>query len=108
MKTLTLVRHAKSSWKDRTLRDRDRPLNKRGSRDPFTPPPPGAVINLQGFLVFQGDDPFARVDVGRRFIADAHTLTGYLGVAELLLCDVPLTGDDEVAEGARMSGPQQS
>ena len=33
MKTLTLVRHAKSSWKDRTLRDRDRPLNKRGKRD---------------------------------------------------------------------------
>ena len=33
MKTLTLVRHAKSSWKDRMLRDRDRPLNKRGKRD---------------------------------------------------------------------------
>ncbi len=33
MKTLTLVRHAKSSWKDTSLRDRDRPLNKRGQRD---------------------------------------------------------------------------
>lgn len=33
MKTLTLVRHAKSSWNDRTLSDRDRPLNKRGERD---------------------------------------------------------------------------
>ena len=33
MKTLTLIRHAKSSWKDRTLRDRERPLNKRGTRD---------------------------------------------------------------------------
>ena len=33
MKTLTLVRHAKSSWKDNSLRDRDRPLNKRGERD---------------------------------------------------------------------------
>ena len=33
MKTLTIVRHAKSSWKDHTLRDRDRPLNKRGERD---------------------------------------------------------------------------
>lgn len=32
MKTLTIVRHAKSSWKDRTLRDRDRPLNKRGEK----------------------------------------------------------------------------
>ncbi len=33
MKTLYLVRHAKSSWKDPNLRDRDRPLNKRGKRD---------------------------------------------------------------------------
>ena len=33
MKTLTLVRHAKSSWKDKTLSDHDRPLNKRGKRD---------------------------------------------------------------------------
>jgi len=33
MKTLTLVRHAKSSWKDPTLADHDRPLNKRGRRD---------------------------------------------------------------------------
>jgi phosphohistidine phosphatase len=33
MKTLTLVRHAKSSWKDHSLADRDRPLNKRGKRD---------------------------------------------------------------------------
>lgn len=33
MKTLTLVRHAKSSWKDTSLRDRKRPLNKRGKRD---------------------------------------------------------------------------
>ncbi len=33
MKTLTLLRHAKSSWKDTTLADRDRPLNKRGERD---------------------------------------------------------------------------
>lgn len=33
MKTLYLVRHAKSSWKDTSLRDRDRPLNKRGKKD---------------------------------------------------------------------------
>ncbi|MFO1146366.1 MAG: histidine phosphatase family protein [Rhodospirillales bacterium] len=30
MKTLYLLRHAKSSWKDDTLDDFDRPLNKRG------------------------------------------------------------------------------
>ena len=33
MKTLTLVRHAKSSWRDMHLSDRKRPLNKRGKRD---------------------------------------------------------------------------
>ena len=33
MKELILVRHAKSSWKDSALDDRERPLNKRGERD---------------------------------------------------------------------------
>ena len=33
MKLLSLVRHAKSSWKDSHLSDFDRSLNKRGERD---------------------------------------------------------------------------
>jgi len=33
MKTLFLIRHAKSSWDDTTLPDQDRPLNDRGRRD---------------------------------------------------------------------------
>lgn len=33
MKYLTIIRHAKSSWKDPSLADEDRPLNKRGKRD---------------------------------------------------------------------------
>lgn len=33
MKLLTLIRHAKSSWKDPTLEDFDRPLNRRGLRN---------------------------------------------------------------------------
>lgn len=33
MKTLYLLRHAKSSWKDAKLSDIDRPLNKRGKDD---------------------------------------------------------------------------
>ena len=32
MKTLFVLRHAKSSWKDESLADYDRPLNKRGKR----------------------------------------------------------------------------
>jgi phosphohistidine phosphatase len=33
MKYLIIIRHAKSSWKDPSLVDEDRPLNKRGKRD---------------------------------------------------------------------------
>lgn len=33
MKTLLLLRHAKSSWKHPELPDHDRPLNKRGKQD---------------------------------------------------------------------------
>ena len=33
MKEFVIVRHAKSSWKDSGLDDRERPLNKRGERD---------------------------------------------------------------------------
>ncbi len=36
MKTIFLVRHAKSSWEDYSLKDIERPLNERGRRDaPF-------------------------------------------------------------------------
>ncbi len=33
MKTLLLMRHAKSSWKDESLADHERPLKKRGKKD---------------------------------------------------------------------------
>lgn len=33
MKTLLILRHAKSSWEDASLEDHDRPLNPRGARD---------------------------------------------------------------------------
>lgn len=36
MKTLFLIRHAKSDWGDDDLSDIDRPLNKRGYRDAHT------------------------------------------------------------------------
>jgi phosphohistidine phosphatase len=47
MKTLYLMRHAKSSWKDGPIEDFDRPLNKRGERDaPFM----GKLMNQTGIL----------------------------------------------------------
>lgn len=33
MKSILILRHAKSSWKDPDVNDHDRPLNKRGKRD---------------------------------------------------------------------------
>ncbi len=36
MKTLLLLRHGKSSWKDTHLADQERPLSKRGQRDSHT------------------------------------------------------------------------
>ena len=44
-KTLYLVRHAKSSWSDPSLSDRDRPLNKRGRR---SAPDMGSRLALKG------------------------------------------------------------
>lgn len=46
MKRLTLVRHAKSSWKDASLSDFERPLNARGERDA---PRMGARLAAAGF-----------------------------------------------------------
>ena len=45
MRTLLLLRHAKSSWDDHGLRDQDRPLNKRGER---TAPRMGVWMVEQG------------------------------------------------------------
>ena len=44
MKTLYLLRHAKSSWDNPTLSDHDRPLNARGERDA---PRMGAAIGTR-------------------------------------------------------------
>ena len=45
MKTLLILRHAKSSWENSELTDHDRPLNKRGKRDA---PRVGLVLREQG------------------------------------------------------------
>ena len=47
MKTLLILRHAKSSWKHPELTDHDRPLNKRGKRDA---PRMGKLLRDQGLV----------------------------------------------------------
>jgi len=47
MKTLLILRHAKSSWEDSELADIERPLNKRGKRDA---PRMGRLLREEGLL----------------------------------------------------------
>jgi phosphohistidine phosphatase len=47
VKILSILRHAKSSWKDDSLDDHDRPLNKRGLRDA---PRMGELLREQGLV----------------------------------------------------------
>ena len=47
MKTLLLIRHAKSDWKDKNLADLERPLNQRGQR---TAPLMGALLHEKGWM----------------------------------------------------------
>jgi len=52
MNTLTLIRHAKSSWSDASLDDFERPLNKRGERDL-----PAMARRVRDFYVERGLAP---------------------------------------------------
>ena len=47
MKTLLVLRHAKSSWNDPALHDHERPLNKRGRRDA---PRMGELVREYGLI----------------------------------------------------------
>ncbi|MGQ0736903.1 MAG: SixA phosphatase family protein [Acidobacteriota bacterium] len=61
MKTLLVLRHAKSSWSDPALDDRDRPLNERGRRDA---PRVGALLRthrLRPDLIISSDAVRARL-----------------------------------------------
>jgi phosphohistidine phosphatase len=76
MKTLYLVRHAKSSWDNPEVRDIDRPLNKRGLRDaPFM----GKL--LAGRLAGQGESlDMIMTSPARRAVATARHFAEALGM----------------------------
>ena len=77
MKSLYIMRHAKSSWKDRSLSDFERPLNKRGRR---TAPLMGEIMVERGYLpdtIFSS--PAARAVETYQLIADA---VGFKGEVE--------------------------
>lgn len=72
MKTIYLIRHAKSSWDNPSLRDFDRPLNKRGFRDaPF----------MADFLSKQNPTPDKLVSSpAKRAFTTASYFAGALGI----------------------------
>ena len=69
MKHLYVMRHAKSSWKDRLLSDFERPLNKRGKR---TAPLMGELMRKRDFVPDQVvSSPAARAVETYRLVCDA-------------------------------------
>lgn len=109
MKSLTLVRHAKSSWKDPTLADFDRPLNKRGRRDlPAAArrlaadcPVPGRILSspaaralatARGFAAAFGIDADAIVEDRRIYEASHARLFAVLREQPEALDDLMLVG----------------
>ena len=78
MKTLLILRHAKSSWKDDQVGDHDRPLNKRGKRDA---PRMGELVQqvqLQPELIISSTAKRARKTASR-----VAKQCGYQGIIEL-------------------------
>ncbi|MFM2000122.1 MAG: phosphohistidine phosphatase [Bacteroidota bacterium] len=69
MKTIHIIRHAKSSWADEGMRDFDRPLNDRGERDA-----PAMAKRLQsriGKVDLIVASPAKRTTLTSRFFCDA-------------------------------------
>lgn len=103
MKTLTLLRHAKSSWNDPIARDFDRPLNSRGRRAAKTI---GREMRAQG-LTFDRiiASPAVRVMETLADVADGYgrpldaefDRRIYLATAEALLELVQKTDDGAAA-----------
>ncbi len=103
MKTLTLLRHAKSSWNDPIARDFDRPLNSRGRRAAKTV---GREMRARG-LAFDGilASPAVRVVETLAEVAEGYggALEAefdrriYLATPEILLELVQQTDDGRAA-----------
>jgi len=73
MKTLVIVRHAKSSWDNPGLSDHERPLNKRGLKD----------APVMGARLVQWGPPVDRVisSSAARALATAELVTQEMGLA---------------------------
>lgn len=89
MKNLLLMRHAKSSWKDASLPDHQRPLNKRGKRDA---PRMGEFLQEQGITL---DAILCSTAVRARATAEGF-LQGYTFEGDLVYVDDLYHADPEI------------
>ena len=78
MKTLLILRHAKSSWKDEQVGDHDRPLNKRGKCEAPRVGEHLQQANLQPELIISSTAKRARKTASK-----VAQQCGYQGVIEL-------------------------
>lgn len=101
MKKVTLIRHAKSSWKDASLADIDRPLNRRGKGDAKEMGIHLKNINLVPELVYCS--PAKRARHTARLL-----LTRLLGETELIRIheEIYFKGSDEIIELIKSSNDQ--
>jgi phosphohistidine phosphatase len=100
MKTLLLMRHAKSSWKDTVLADIDRPLNKRGKRDA---PRMGRLIREEGLIP---DIILSSTALRARMTAESVTdQCGYAG--EIIYLDELYAADPQTLLEALIRLPEE-
>lgn len=100
MKTLLVLRHAKSSWKHRETSDHDRPLNKRGERDA---PRMGRLVAAHGLCP---DIIVSSTAKRARWTADEVAQhAGYVGTVQLER-RLYLASPDEIVDVVRsVAGP---
>jgi phosphohistidine phosphatase len=108
MKTLLLLRHAKSSWKDGELPDVERPLNKRGRK---TAPQMGQLLAEGGHLPeLIVASPAVRARDTVRLIVESSGFSGEQRIAETLYpttvdgCVDVLAGIDSDADPVMLVG----
>lgn len=87
MKTLLVLRHAKSSWKHPELADHDRPLNKRGKQDA---PRIGALLRAEDLipdLIISSTAVRARATAAA--VSEASGYTGEIKLTRALYAAAP-------------------
>lgn len=108
MKTLLLLRHAKSDWAEPDLSDHDRPLNGRGKRDA---PRMGQLLRAEGLTPdWIAASSAKRARKTARLVAEACGYEGEIQVEEVLYLAGPeaylevLSAAPESAECALLVG----